>query len=139
MKPLSDSLEPFNKLCKKTTSNCPLLLVINVLVMSRGSSNILPIMIFRENDCWSSLLEGERHWCYSSLRQTRHDQWHSNGGEFDRVVVRCQTSLIQFPRSVVNSQFYSFDTQKMYNREMINGMEMYTLTAYFVNPGRLET
>ncbi|CAF0866076.1 unnamed protein product [Rotaria sordida] len=41
---------------------------------------------------------------------------------------------IAFRRSSIKGNYYSFDTQKMFNVEMINGIEMYTLTAYFIDP-----
>ncbi|UJR19483.1 hypothetical protein I4U23_022612 [Adineta vaga] len=44
---------------------------------------------------------------------------------------------IAFPRSKTNPKFYSFDTQRMYNRETINGIDMYTITAYFVPPATI--
>lgn len=138
MKPLFDSLEQSNRLCKKTTKNYRTASVINVSVMPSVSSNILFIITHRKNERRPSLLESERYRCHSSLRSTRHDQWYSDGSEFDLLDVRICQSLLQFPRSAVNSRIYSFDDQKMYNREMINGVDMYTLTAYFVNPGRLE-
>ncbi|CAF1473037.1 unnamed protein product, partial [Didymodactylos carnosus] len=36
------------------------------------------------------------------------------------------------------SGHYAFDKQRMFNRDVINGINAYTLTAYFVNPGRDE-
>ncbi|CAF2792253.1 unnamed protein product [Rotaria sp. Silwood2] len=41
---------------------------------------------------------------------------------------------IAFPRSSIKGNHYSFGTQKMFNTEMINGIAMYTLTAYFIEP-----
>ena len=42
---------------------------------------------------------------------------------------------MKFPRSSVTHNSYSFDTQQMFNKETINNTEMYTLTAYFIDPG----
>lgn len=45
--------------------------------------------------------------------------------------------VLKFPRSSIKGNYYSFDNQKMFNRDIINGVEMYTLTAYFIDPGSL--
>ncbi len=42
---------------------------------------------------------------------------------------------MKFLRLSVTGNPYSFDTQKMFNKERINSIEMYTVTAYFINPG----
>ncbi|CAF4665315.1 unnamed protein product, partial [Didymodactylos carnosus] len=43
------------------------------------------------------------------------------------------------PISLVNSTFYSFNRQPMFNRDNINGIPVYLLTAYFVDPNTICT
>ena len=38
---------------------------------------------------------------------------------------------------MITDQWYSFSTQKMYNRDTINGIDVYVLTVYFVDPSTI--
>ncbi|CAF1227527.1 unnamed protein product [Rotaria sordida] len=38
------------------------------------------------------------------------------------------------PASMINDTFYKFSQQKMFNRDMVNGVDVYLLTAYVVDP-----
>ncbi|MCC7159860.1 MAG: hypothetical protein IT281_10000, partial [Ignavibacteria bacterium] len=38
------------------------------------------------------------------------------------------------PASIAKKQLYKFDTQKMFNRATVAGIDAYVLTAYFVDP-----
>ncbi|CAF0984312.1 unnamed protein product [Adineta steineri] len=44
-----------------------------------------------------------------------------------------------FPRLLAKDEFYSYDTQKLFNRETINNVDMYTITAYFIEPAKICT
>ncbi|CAF1085166.1 unnamed protein product [Adineta steineri] len=44
-----------------------------------------------------------------------------------------------FPRLLAKDKFYSYDTQKLFNRETINNVDMYTITAYFIEPAKICT
>ncbi|CAF3292316.1 unnamed protein product, partial [Rotaria sp. Silwood2] len=41
---------------------------------------------------------------------------------------------LALPVSMAKTQYYKFDTQKMYNRATVAGNDSYVLTAYFVDP-----
>lgn len=43
-------------------------------------------------------------------------------------------SFLKLPVNIANRQFYKFDTQKMFNRETVSGVDSYVLTAYFIDP-----
>ncbi|CAF1323860.1 unnamed protein product, partial [Didymodactylos carnosus] len=49
-----------------------------------------------------------------------------------------QGIIAGIPIPLIESGHYAFDKQRMFNRDVINGINAYTLTAYFVNPGRDE-
>ncbi|CAF3715712.1 unnamed protein product [Adineta steineri] len=38
------------------------------------------------------------------------------------------------PASLINDKYYKFSEQKMYNRDTIAGIDVYILTAYFIDP-----
>jgi len=41
------------------------------------------------------------------------------------------------PVSMAKTQYYQFDTQKMFNRDTVAGVDAYVLTAYFVDPSTI--
>jgi len=41
------------------------------------------------------------------------------------------------PISLIKGRYYAFDKQRMFNRDVINGIDVYILTAYFVNPATI--
>ena len=38
---------------------------------------------------------------------------------------------------MITDKWYKFSTQKMFNRDTINGIDVYILTAYFVDPSTI--
>ncbi|CAF3042773.1 unnamed protein product [Rotaria socialis] len=46
---------------------------------------------------------------------------------------------LALPTSIAKKQFYKFDTQKMFNRATVAGIDAYVLTAYFVDPRNICT
>ena len=46
----------------------------------------------------------------------------------------CVGLFVKIPTSLITGKYYKFSAVKMFNRDTIAGIDVYVLTAYFVNP-----